>query len=171
MSHNIDKMTRFAASKGVFQMRKIFKSIVVLALVAVMLCSSAMAASYGAKVLTNTMTVYNSSKQAAGALIRGTEIKVKGISGDWARISYNGKTGYAKLSGIIFNKKIPAIATSDTAIRFVTRESWNKNQYYSATLAAGSGIYVVGKNGSEALVSNGDGSAIGYVKLSALKKA
>ena len=151
-------------------MRKIFKSIVVLALVAVMLCSSALAASYGAKVLTNTMTVYNSSKQAAGALVRGTSIKVTGISGNWAKISYNGKTGYAKLSNIIFNKKVPAVATRDTGIRFVTRASWNKNQYYSATLAAGSTIYVVGKNGDEALVSNASGSAVGYVKLSALRK-
>lgn len=151
-------------------MRKIFKSIVVLALVAVLFCTPAMAATYGAKVLTNTMTVYNSSKQSAGALVRGTAIKVNGISGSWAKISYNGKTGYAKLSSIIFNKKVPAVVTHDTGIRFVTRASWNKNQYYSATLAAGSGIYVVGKKGSEALVSNADGSAIGYVKLSALKK-
>lgn len=151
-------------------MRKIFKSIVVLVLVAVLFCTPAMAASYGAKVLTNTMTVYNSSKQPAGALIRGTSIKVKAVSGNWAKISYNGKTGYAKLSNIIFNKKVPAVATRDTAIRFVTRASWNRNQYYSATLAAGSTIYVVGKKGNEALVSNGSGSAIGYVKLSALTK-
>lgn len=151
-------------------MRKSFKSIVILALVAVMLCSTALAATYSANVLTNTMTVYNSSKQPAGSLIRGTSIKVKDISGNWAKISYNGKTGYAKLSNIIFDKKIPAVATKDTAIRFVTRESWNKNQYYTATLAAGSGIYVVGKNGNEALVSNASGSAVGYVKLSALKK-
>lgn len=151
-------------------MRKMFKSIFVLALVAVMLCSSAMAASYGAKVLTNTMTVYNSEKQAAGALVRGTSIKVKAVSGDWAKITYKGKTGYAKLSSIIFNDKVKCVSTRDTDIRFVTRASWAKNQYYSATLAAGTTIYVVGKKGSEALVSNANGSAIGYVKLSALTK-
>lgn len=151
-------------------MRKMFKSIVILALVAVMLCSSAMAASYGAKVLTNTMTVYNSSKQTAGALVRGTSFKVKAISGDWAKISYNGRTGYAHLSSIIFDNKVKCVSTRDTDIRFVTRASWARNQYYTATLAAGTTIYVVGKKGSEALVSNASGSAIGYVKLSALTK-
>lgn len=152
-------------------MRKMFKSIVVLALVAVLLCSSAMAASYSAKVLTNTMTVYNSSKQSAGALIRGTSIKVKAVSGNWAKITYKGKTGYAKLSSIIFDKKVKVVANRDTSIRFVTRESWAKNQYYSATLGAGTTLYVVGKKGEEALISNASGSAIGYVKLSALSKA
>lgn len=151
-------------------MRKMFKSILILALVAVMLCSSAMAASHGAKVLTNTMTVYNSSKQVAGALVRGTSFKVKAISGDWAKISYNGKTGYAQLSNIIFDNKVKCVSTRDTDIRFVTRASWARNQYYTATLAAGTTIYVVGKKGSEALVSNASGSAIGYVKLSALTK-
>ena len=153
-----------------FIMRKMFKSMVVLALVAVMLCSTAMAASYSAKVLSNTMTVYNSSKQSAGALVRGTSIKVTAVSGDWAKISYKGKTGYAKLSNIIFDKKVKVVANQDTGIRFVTRESYAKNQYYSATLAAGTAVYVVGKKGSEALISNASGSAIGYVKLSALNK-
>ena len=151
-------------------MRKMFKSIVVLALVAVMLCSSAMAASYGAKVLTGTMTVYTSDKQAAGVLTQGTSITVKAVSGDWAKISYKGKTGYASLSNIIFNNKVKAVANQDTGISFVTRESFANNQYYSATLAAGTGVYVVGKKGTYALVSNGSGSAIGYVKLSALSK-
>ena len=152
-------------------MRKMFKSIVVLALVAVMLCSSAMAASYGAKVLTNTMTVYNSSKQSIGALTQGTSFTVKAVSGDWAKISYKGKTGYASLSNIIFNNKVKAVANQDTAIKFVTRESYANNQYYSATLGAGTGVYVVGKKGTFALISNASGSAIGYVKLSALTKA
>lgn len=151
-------------------MRKMLKSIVVLALVAVMLCSSAMAASYGAKVLTNTMAVYNSNKQLAGALTQGTSISVSAVSGDWAKISYKGRTGYANLANIIFNNRVKAVANQDTTIKFVTRASFAQNQYYSATLAAGTGVYVAGKNGSYALVTNSSGSAIGYVKLSALTK-
>lgn len=152
-------------------MRKMFKSIVVLALVAAMLCSTAMAASYGAKVLTNTMTVYTSGKQVAGALTQGTSIKVKAVSGDWAKISYKGKTGYASISNIIFNNKVKAVANRDTEINFVTRASYAQNQYYSATLSAGTTVYVAGKKGNYALITNAAGSAIGYVKLNALTKA
>lgn len=152
-------------------MRKMFKSIIVLALIAAMLCSSALAAGYGAKVLTNTMTVYNSSKQSIGALVQGTSFGVTAVSGNWAKISYKGKTGYASLSNIIFDNKVAAVANQDTGINFVTRASYANNQYYSATLSAGTGVYVVGKKGDYALVSNAAGSALGYVKLSALSKA
>lgn len=151
-------------------MRKIFKSVAVLALVVVMLCSSALAASYGAKVLVPSMGVYNANQTLVGSLGQGTSIKVTAVSGNWARISYKGNTGYAKLDDIIFNSRIKAVANKDTAIRFVTRESYGENTYYKATLAAGTGVYVVGKNGSYALISNASGSALGYVKASALSK-
>ena len=150
-------------------MRKIIKTVLALALIAAMLCPAALAASYGAKVLVNEMTVYSSAKEAAGSLKQGTSIKVTDMSGEWVRISYKGKTGYAKLEDICFNNGIKAVATKDTAIRFVTKESYSENTYYKATLAAGTGVYVVGKRGAYALVSNGS-DALGYVKLSALEK-
>ena len=152
-------------------MRKMFKSIVVLALIAALLCSSAMAAGYGAKVLSNTMTVYNSNKQPAGALVQGTSFTVTAVSGNWAKISYKGRTGYANLANIIFNNKVAAVANKDTGINFVTRASYANNQYYSATLSAGTTVYVAGKKGNYALITNAAGSAIGYVKLNALTKA
>ena len=75
-------------------MRKIIKTVLALALILATLCSSALAASYGAKVLVNNMSVYNSEKEVAGSLDQGTSIKVTAMSGDWVRISYKGKTGY-----------------------------------------------------------------------------
>lgn len=151
-------------------MRKIIKTVLALALILATLCSSALAASYGAKVLVNNMSVYNSEKEVAGSLDQGTSIKVTAMSGDWVRISYKGKTGYAKIEDICFNNGIKAVSTKDTSIRFVTKESYSENTYYKGTLAAGTGLYVVGKKGDYALVSNGS-DALGYVKLSALTKA
>lgn len=151
-------------------MRKMIKSAIVLALAIVMLCSSAMAASYGAKVLVDNMPVYNADKKVAGSLDQGTSIKVTAMKENWVRISYKGHTGYAKLEDIAFNGGKKAVATKDTAIRFVTKASYSDNTYYKATLAAGTGVYVVGKKGGYALISNGSGSALGYVKLSALEK-
>lgn len=152
-------------------MRKMLKTMVALVLLAALLCPSAMAASYGAKVLTNATTVYNANKQTAGALTQGTSITVKAVSGNWAKISYKGRTGYVSLANIIFNKKVKVVANRDTGIRFVTRASYAQSQYYSATLSAGTTVYVVGKKGDSALISNASGSALGYVKLSALTKA
>jgi len=152
-------------------MRKIIKTTIVLALAVVMLCSSALAASYGAKVLAPSMSVYNSEKTVVGALGQGTSIKVTDMSGDWVKISYKGHTGFARLQDVCFNSGIKAVSKQDTPIAFVTKASYSDNTYYKATLAAGVGVYVVGKKGDLALISNAAGSALGYVKLSALTKA
>lgn len=151
-------------------MHKLFRSFIVLALIIALLCPTALAASYGATVLTSSMTVYTSAKRPAGVLKQGASITVTAISGNWARISYRGRTGYAALQNIKFNNGIAAVARVNTSISFVTRESYSQNKYYSATLSAGTPVYVVGKKGSDALVSNASGSALGYVKFSALTR-
>lgn len=152
-------------------MRKTLKVFLALLLIAVLLCPGALAASYSAKVLTSSMTLYSSSKESLGTLSQGTSFTVTAISGDWARITYRGNTYYAKLKDIIFSKRIAAVSTKKTSIRFVTKASYKANTYYKANLAAGTSLYVVGLNGSNALVSNASGSALGYVSLSALKKS
>lgn len=151
-------------------MRKIIKISFALVLIAALLCPGALAASYSARVLSRSMNVYSSSKEQLGTLDQGTNITVTAISGDWVRFSYRGNSYYAKLKDVIFNKRIPATSTKKTPIRFVTKASYKANTYYKATLAAGTSMYVVGLNGNNALVTNASGSALGYVKLSALKK-
>lgn len=152
---------------------KALRMILALALVAALLCGSAMAASYGAKVLMPTMDVYGKSGSETvklGELKQGTSITVTAVSGDWARISYKNRTLYAKLEDIIFNKRVKAVSTRSTSIKFVTKESYRESTYYSATLAAGTTVYVVGKKGDSYLVSNASRSALGYVSASALAK-
>lgn len=151
-------------------MHKFLKITIALALIAAMLCSTAMAATYSAKILKPSSPVYNSAKQKVGTLKSGTSIKVTSMSGDWARITYDGNTLYAKLEDIIFNKRIRAVSVKSSPIRFVTRESYRENTYYKATLSEGVTLYVVGLNGSELLVTNESGSALGYVKRSAVVK-
>ena len=151
-------------------MRRFFRITIALMLIAAILCPGALAASYSAKVLMPSMTVYSSSKEAMGTLRQGTAIKVTAISGDWARISYRGNAYYAQMKDIIFNTRIAAVSTRDTSIRFVTKASYKANTYYKATLAAGTPVYVVGLNGDNALIANKSGSVLGYVKKSALRK-
>lgn len=155
------------------KMKKAVKMIIAVVVLTALLGGSALAASYGAQVLMPSMKVYGlsgSKKVVLGQLKQGTDFTVTEISGDWARISYKGKTGYAKLEDIIFDDSIKAVASEDTTIKFVTRESYSESKYYKATLAAGTTVYVVGKKGSYALVSNASGSALGYVKASKLTR-
>lgn len=151
-------------------MRKMIKTVIVLALVVVMLSSSAMAAVVGAKVLANNMTVYNSSKGVAGTLPQGTTIAVTDMAGDWLKIYYNGYTGFANIKDVAFTTGIAAVANQDAPLVFVTKASYADYTYYKATLAAGTGVYVVGKRGNYALITNTTGSALGYVAFSALTK-
>lgn len=153
------------------KMKKTVRMIIALVVLTALLGGSALAASYGAQVLMPSMKVYNAKKEVLGQLKQGTDFTVTEISGDWARISYKGKTGYAKLEDIIFDDSIKAVASEDTTIKFVTRKSYSESTYYKATLAAGTTVYVVGKRGSYALVSNASGSALGYVKASKLTRS
>ena len=150
------------------------KAIVAMALIAALLCGGAMAASLDAKVVTSKMKVYSSVDDGAkliGMLRRGASIKVLSTSEDMAKISYKGKTGYAPLKSIMFDKHVKVVSTKATPIKFATKKSYKRNTYYTGTLSAGVTLYVAGVNGDKYLVCNESGSAIGYVAKSALKKA
>ena len=128
--------------------------------------SCAQAASYPAKVFTAAMRIYDAPSTSAkglGALGQGKAFTVKAISGGWAKIEYKGKTGYAKLDDIIFGAKIPGVVTKNSAFNYVTKASYRDKAYYSAAIQAGTRVYVVGIHGSQLLVSNPDGSILGYI--------
>ena len=148
------------------------KALVALALVAAMLCGSAMAASLGAKVYSSSMPVYRSkSGSRVATLRRGTSFKVTSVSGSWAKISYRGRTGYAKLSNIVFNKHIKAVTTKSSSIRFMTKDSYRKGVYYTGKLAAGVTVYIAGVQGDKLLFFNENGDTMGLVSKSAVGKA
>ena len=62
----------------------------------------ALAASFSAYVTASSMAVYSdaSLSKKLGSLGKYTVVTVKDYSGGVARISYNGKTGYAKVSAM-----------------------------------------------------------------------
>ena len=156
------------------KMRKMkwFKAALALVLIAVLVCGGAMAESKGAKVLSASMSVYNSmsSRNRLGSLKRGTSVTVESISGDWAKISYRGKTGYARTKDLVFNKHYKAVTTTSSSIKFVTRSSYRKNTYYTGTLAAGVTLYLAGVKGSYYLFYDSTGDVMGYVKKSAVRR-
>ena len=155
-------------------MRKkmIFRAMIALILVVAMLGGSALAASRSAKVFAPSMAVYRSvGSGRVGTLRRGTSITVKGVRSGWAKISYKGKTGYARLKNIEFNNRTKAVTTEASSIRFLTKNSYRKHTYYTGTLAAGITVYLAGMNGDNYLFYSEDGSAVGYVSKSAVRRA
>ena len=138
-----------------------------------LLGGSALAASYGAQVLPSSMPIYaakSTSSAKLGSLSQGTSFTVTSITGDWARISYKNRTGYARMRHILFDKHISAVAVKDTKLTFWTKTSQKRGVHYRATLAAGTKVYVVGMAEGRLLVTNASDSALGYVSASALVK-
>ena len=151
------------------RLRKMLIALLMLAL----LGGGALAASYGAQVLPSSMPVYaakSTSSAKLGSLSQGTSFTVTSITGDWARISYKNRTGYARMRHILFDKHISAVAVKDTKLTFWTKTSQKRGVHYRATLAAGTKVYVVGMAEGRLLITNDTDSALGYVSASALVK-
>ena len=150
---------------------KYLKALVAAILIAALLCGSAMA-SMSAKVSSSSMTVYKtkSTRSKIGVLQHGTSFQITSISGDWAKVSYKGRTGYAKLGNIVFSNRIKMVSTKSTPIRFMTKKSYKNRTYYTGTLSAGVTLYVAGIRGSYYLFYDKSGSTMGYVKKSAMRR-
>ena len=69
------------------------------------------------------------------------------------------------------SKRIKAVTTKSSSIKFITRKSYKKGIYYTGTLAANVKVYVIGAKGRYYLVRNASGSAYAYVPKSALRRA
>ena len=154
-------------------MRRCLRRMLIALLMLALLGGSALAASYGAQVLPSSMPIYaakSTSSAKLGSLSQGTSFTVTSITGDWARISYKNRTGYARMRHILFDKHISAVAVKDTKLTFWTKTSQKRGVHYRATLAAGTKAYVVGMAEGRLLVTNDTDSALGYVSASALVK-
>lgn len=154
-------------------MRRCLRRMLIALLMLALLGGSALAASYGAQVLPSSMPIYaakSTSSAKLGSLSQGTSFTVTSITGDWARISYKNRTGYARMRHILFDKHISAVAVKDTKLTFWTKTSQKRGVHYRATLAAGTKVYVVGMAEGRLLVTNDTDSALGYVSASALVK-
>ena len=154
-------------------MRRCLRRMLIALLMLALLGGSALAASYGAQVLPSSMPIYaakSTSSAKLGSLSQGTSFTVTSITGDWARISYKNRTGYARMRHILFDKHISAVAVKDTKLTFWTKASQKRGVHYRATLAAGTKVYVVGMAEGRLLVTNASDSALGYVSASALVK-
>ncbi|MBQ5770221.1 MAG: hypothetical protein IIW08_03490, partial [Clostridia bacterium] len=126
-----------------------------------MLLPVAALADYSAVVTASKMKVYSTNKvndkYYLGYLKKNIEFTVVATSGNWARITYQGKTGYAQLKDM---KKKATTQTKQLAYTNTMTKLYQKASSSSKvlnTLTADYPVYITGTSGSYYLVTNYDG--------------
>ena len=136
-------------------------AIVMLAVMMLGMGANALAASFSARINSSSAKVYKtpstSSVSVSGG--KGVTVKVTGLSGSWARISYKGNTGYIKSKYLNLTDRAKAYTAKSTAVYKQASSSSGK----MGTLPIGTCVYVVGKDGNYYRVQNASGSVTGYV--------
>ena len=137
---------------------------------ALMLCAvpSALSETFSAIVTASSMTVYSDAKltKAAGKLDQGEVVQVTAYSGKAARISYEGREGYARVSDMKSVESVAAKGVVNADSRVYSRPAGSGD---SVKIAEGSQVYVLRVSDGWALVEK-DGE-LGYMQVSALTKA
>ena len=128
-------------------------------------------ADYQAVVTASKMKVYSTNKvndkYYLGYLKKNIEFTVVATSGSWARITYNGRTGYAQLKDM--KKKTTSSTTKQLVYTTQMTKVYTKASSSSKvldTLTADYPLYVVATSGSYYQVTNTNGKGSGYVRKS-----
>ena len=143
----------------------VMKRLVALMLILIMLISmapAALAETFSAIVASGSMAVYGNAglSQKLGSLKKDTVVRVTAYSGNVARITYNGMTGYAKASAL---KRVEDVAEEAVTTRKTLLFQQPKTNSKSVAIKAGLKLYVLKTQGSWAMVER-DGY-VGYMNV------
>ena len=143
-------------------------AVVLTVLLLLTMASPALAETFSAIVTAEEMMVYRDAKlQAqAGTLPKDTIVRIRAYSGRAAKISYSGKTGYAKVADMKSVDDVAKKAVVNANTKVYKKPS---DDAKTAKVKKGSKVYVLSWSGKWAQVEK-DGS-VGYMKLTALDKA
>lgn len=147
------------------RVRQILRVALACALVAALMASNALAASYSATVNAKTK-VYKAPQKSSSStsVAKNTKVTLKATSGGWGKISYKNKTAYIPIKYLTLTEPIKAYVSVKSTLY---KKPGSKKL---STLAVGQVVYVIGVNGKYARVSNNAGSTMGYVKAANLSK-
>ena len=137
---------------------------VILMMVALLITclTPALAASVKAKINSSSARVYNvpsTSAKASVRAVKGIRVNVTGYANGWARISYNGHTGYMQSKYLNLVNRVKAYTSKSTPVYKQASSSSTR----LGTLSTASTVYVVGRSGSYFRVQNQSGSVTGYI--------
>lgn len=150
-----------------FNMKKLARSILVIALAMVFFCSSALAASYSCKINARTKVYKRASTSSASMTVaKNTRVTMKSCSGSWALIEKSGTKAYIPLKYLTLTNRITGYASKNVSMYKKASSSSSK----LGTLSKGTQVYINGRDGSYFRVQNKSGSVTGYVKMSYISK-
>ncbi len=147
--------------------RKLAAALLMAALLLSTVAVPAMAEPFAAIVTAETMTVYGgaSMSQALGTLDKYTVVRVVGYSNTIAKISYEGKIGYAKISDM---KRVDAVAQKAALKSEAQAYRTPDEQSENVRLAAGTELYLLAESGDWAMIECK--GYVAYVKKDLVEK-
>ena len=152
--------------------------VVLLSLFLISMFAPAMAQSATAKVSSSSAKIYKTASTSAKSakIGKGTTVTVKAVSGKWAKVKVNGKTGYMPVKYLKAASSSSKSSSSSTKRykAYASRKTYVYSKASSSasrrSVAANTKLYVVGKSGSYYKVQNSSGSATGYIKASCVSR-
>ena len=124
-----------------------------------MLMSGALAAT---KLKVNKDTqFYRSASTSSESLPidAGVKVELKSTSGDWAKVTYKGVTGYMRVKDLDATKRAAAYVNQDTYLYAEAALTSAKK-----AVSVNTKVYVIGKDGAFARVQNESGSVTCYIE-------
>lgn len=163
------------------RIRKII-CVVLLSLFVISMLAPAMAQSAAAKVSSSSAKIYKTASTSAKSakIGKGTSVTVKAVSGKWAKVKVNGKTGYMpvkylKAASSSSSKSKSSSSSTKRYTAYASRKTYVYSKASSSasrrSVAVNTKLYVVGKSGSYYKVQNSSGSATGYIKASCVSRS
>lgn len=124
---------------------------------------AALAASYSARINSSACKVYKSASSSSKVLcsdVKDLRVSITGYSGDWAKVSYRGYTGYVKCEYLTLSSRLTAYTAKSAPVYKRAASSSSK----LGTLSTGSTVYIVGMDNGYYRIQNRSGSVTGYIK-------
>ena len=146
-------------------MKKFIRIIALLLLVMLVLPQFASAESYKAKVNENNVVMYkkaSTSSTKIATLKNGTSVTVNSVSGNWAKITYDSKSGYVQVKYLNYATKVTLYATQKTKIY----KTASTKGTVICTVSVDYPLYRISRDGEFYRVQDKDGQFTGYIKRS-----
>lgn len=135
----------------------------VLVVLTVMMLSVSAVAECSALVFSPKMRVYfapTTASEQIGALVQGVTVTVEAISGDWARVNYQGHVGFAQVGDMLSLAPAKTRTNHVSPILYITPDDLTPRW---GTLDRNTTVYLRSWQGDLALVSDKDMTILAFI--------
>ena len=149
------------------KVRRILSIAMLVILTMACLTPAALAASFKAKINSSSSAVYTRPSTSGTRICRGVKgvtVNVTDYSDGWAKISYQGNTGYMQIKYLDLSSRVTAYTEKKCSVYRTASSSSAK----LGSLPRATTVYVIGMDGNYCRIQNKSGSVTGYIRSSEL---